>query len=242
MFLISHLPVSRKSDLSDVRQVAAIIQSHLTNGSTPKFGPLPHKHVEYGIARLRNDHQGEIIEPLAFLSVVRWLETQKDLCLEENLIHKLADQSSRGYSFEEVVILFLLRTFCCPTALNSVFKFHGTVPEWAGSETYIVGHLNDKEVPVNILEDPPRHPSLGVVHYAKSIEDIIQWLKKSPASSVLVPIHLFGPDMIIKCHGVLLMGQAKSYLTGNINELDAKTATEALESLNPVNWFKTTKV
>lgn len=235
------MPVSRKSDLSDVRHVAAIIQSHLTKGSTPKYGPLPHKHVEYGIARLRKDHQGEIIEPLAFLSVVRWLETQKDLCLDENLFHKLGDQT-RGYAFEEVVILFLLRTFCRPTALNSVFKFHGTVPEWAGSETYIVGYLNDEEVPVNILEDPPRNPSLGVVQYAESIEDVIQWLKKSPASSVLMPTHVFGPDMIIKCHDVLLMGQAKSYRDGNINELDAPTATDALQSLNPVNWFKTTKV
>jgi len=236
------LPISRKSDLSDFRQVVAIIQSHLTKGSTPTFGPLSHKHVEYGIARLRADHQGEIIEPLAFLSVVRWLETQKDLCLEENLIHKLADET-RGYAFEEVVILFLLRTFCRPMALNSVFKFHGTVPEWAGLETYTVGHINDKEVPVNILEDLPRNPSLGVVHYGNSIEDIIQWLKESPTSSVLVPSHLFGPDMIIKCYGgVLLMGQAKSYLDGNINELDAATVTKALKSLNSVNWFKATKV
>lgn len=158
--------------------------------------------------------------------------------MEENLIHNLVDQNSCGYAFEEAVILFLLRTFCRPTPLNSVFKFHGVVPEWAGAETYIVGHLNDEEVPVTILEDPPRHPSLGVVHYAKSIEDVIQWLKKSLASSVLVPSHLFGPDMIIKCHGVLLMGQAKSYLDGNVNEMDAGMATDALQSLNPVNWFK----
>jgi hypothetical protein len=44
--------------------------------------------------------------------------------------------------------------------------------------------------------------------------------------------------MIIKCHGVLLMGQAKSYLDGNVNEMDAGMATDALQSLNPVNWFK----
>jgi hypothetical protein len=128
-------------------------------------------------------------------------------------------------------------------ALNLVFKFHGTVPEWAGLETYTVGHINDEEVLVNIFENLPRHPSLGVVHYANSIEDIIQWLKESPASAVLVPSHLFGPDMIIKCYGgVLLMGQAKSYLDGNINELDAPTVTKALKSLNSVNWFTTTKV
>jgi hypothetical protein len=212
--LICPFPVSHKSDLSDIHDVAGLVQSHLTKGSTPTFGPLPHKHVEYGIAHLRNDHRGEIVEPLVFVSIVTWLETQKDLCVETNLRHILAIQPFRGYAFEELVILFLLRTFSRPTALNSVFNFHGTVPEWADSETHLVGRLEDREVPVSVLDFPPRYPSLGVVYFADSIEDIIRWLKKSPAPSALVPNNLFGPDMIIKCHGLLLMGQAKSFLNG----------------------------
>ncbi len=40
----------------------------------------------------------------------------------------------------------------------------------------------------------------------RTIEDIIRWLKESPAPSVLVATNLFGPDVIIKCHGLLLMG------------------------------------
>jgi len=238
VFLICPLLVSHKSDLSDIRDVAALVQSHLTKGKTPTFGPLPHRHVEYSIAHLRNDHRGEIVEPLVFVSIVTWLETQKDLCVEASLRHALAIQPYRGYAFEELVILFLLRTFSRPTALNLVFKFHGTVPEWADAETHLVGRLEDREVPVNVLDLPPRYPSRGVVYFADSIEDIIRWLKASPVRCVLVPNNLFGPDMIIKCHGLLLMGQAKSFLNGRENELGATTVEKAINSLNPANWFR----
>ena len=106
LFCLSHC--SHESDPSDIREVALIVQSHLTNESTPTFGPLAHKHVEYGIAYLRDNHQGEIIEPLAFLSIVRWFETQKDLCLETNLRQQLAYEKFRGNTFEGLVILFLV--------------------------------------------------------------------------------------------------------------------------------------
>jgi hypothetical protein len=221
--------------------VAWIVQSHLIKKSTPTFGPLAHKHVEYGIARLRNDHRGEIIEPLAFLSIVRWFETQIDISLEANLRLRLADEELRGHACEWMVILFLVRTFCRPTVLSSVFKFHGTVPKWADMPAQMVARMEDGEVVVNVLENPPRYPSLGVVYYANTIEDIIRWFEDSPAPSVLVPTHLFGPDVIIKCAGGLhLIGQTKSCLTGNINELNATTTEDAINSLNSANWFITT--
>ena len=91
--------------------------------------------------------------------------------------------------------------------------------------------------PVSVLDVPPRHPSLGVVHYAETIEDIIRWLKESPAPCVLVATHLFGPDLIIQCHRLLFMGQDKSFLTCNKNELDAHTTARAINSLNPKKWF-----
>ena len=97
-------PSQRESVPLDVREVALVVQSHLIKKSTPTFGPLLHKHVEYGIAHLRDDHQGEIIEPLPFLSIVRWLKTQKDLCLEANLSHQLANTDYHGHTFEGVVI------------------------------------------------------------------------------------------------------------------------------------------
>ena len=147
-------------------------------------------------------------KPLAFLSIVRWFETQENLSLETYLRHPLADKEFRGHG---VVILFLLRTFCRPTVLSDVLKFHGAVPEWADMKARIVGRIEGKEVAVNVLENPPRYPSLGVVYYAKTIED---------RQSVLVPAHLSGPDAIIKCcDGLHLMGQTKSFLEGNLTRL-----------------------
>ncbi|KAF8523132.1 hypothetical protein BU17DRAFT_86285 [Hysterangium stoloniferum] len=199
-----------------IQEVAAIVQSHLTKGSTPTFGPLTHKHVEYGIARLcenHQNHQGQITEPLAFLSIMKWFETQNDLSL---------NQHSRGYG------------------LRIIFKFYGTTPVWANQEARIVARLNGNEVPVDILGNLPMNPALGVVHYAETIEEIIGWIDGSPtASAVLVTSHLFGPDMIIRLQdGIFLMGQAKSYLDGNKNELSAATIVSALDSLNPAHWFK----
>ena len=49
------------------------------------FGPVTDKVVEYGIAHLRDGHKGHMFEPLAFLSVMNWLEAQDDLNLKSNL-------------------------------------------------------------------------------------------------------------------------------------------------------------
>jgi hypothetical protein len=46
-------------DLKARRAVAHIVQSHLTMGAAPTFGPVTDKVVEYGIARLRNRHEGQ---------------------------------------------------------------------------------------------------------------------------------------------------------------------------------------
>ena len=140
-----------------------------------------------------------------------------------------------------VVILFLLRKFCRPTALNTVFKFCGNIPSWADTLTQIAGHLQGGlEVPVNVLEIPWRYPLLVVVYYADTIEDIIWWFNELPALSILVPTHLFGPDIIIKYFdGVHLLGQVKSCLEGNINEIVATMTAHAINSLNPMQWFTT---
>ena len=68
-------------------------------------------------------------------------EAQKDLCLETNLRHPLADVDYHGNAFEGVVIL---RTFCRPTVLSTVFKFHGTLQNWAHTWTQIAGRLGGR--------------------------------------------------------------------------------------------------
>jgi hypothetical protein len=84
-----------------------------------------------------------------------------------------------------------------------------------------------------------------VVDYASSIEETIDWLDKPDnASALLIPSHLFGPDVMARCRStssnrtVLLMGQFKSYTSGNKESLNAETVVKALTSLQPDHWFK----
>lgn len=200
--------------------------------------------VEYGIARLRvdNDHEGQIIEPLAFLSLLKWLKNQPGINQRNIIRDRLSSESSRGSAYEEVVILFLLRRMGDKVPFSHIFDFHGTPPSWANEEAQVVGHLSGKFVPVDVLGDRPRNPSLGGVQYAKDMDGIIKWFENRTSTAVLVPTTDFGPDVLVRCGDVngdvILMGQAKSYLHGNKNFLDAETMRKALESLHPDHWFK----
>jgi hypothetical protein len=216
-------------------------------GQTPTYGTRRHQLVEHGIARLREEHKREIIEPLAFLSVMQWLEKQPQLNLRANLQLRLGDHSSCGTAFEEVAFLYLLRALRHPVPFTTVFDFiPRCTPSWADEKAYIVARRDKKDVPVDVLGGgAPENPGLSVAHYASNIEDIIGWIDELDTVSVLlIPGHLFGPDVMVRCRtypskrNVLLMGQLKSYTVGNNASLNAQTVTEALTSLHPDHWFK----
>jgi hypothetical protein len=99
------------------------VQSHLLKGQSPTYGPVTARLVEYGIARLREGHKGQIVEPLAFLSLMRWLQGQGHLNLEANLRSRLGNESERGSAFEEVGNLYLLRALRNPVRFSTVFNF-----------------------------------------------------------------------------------------------------------------------
>lgn len=130
-------------------EAARIVQSHFTRGLTPTFGPVSEKLVEYGIARLRDGHKGHIVEPLAFLSVMKWLEGQ-EVNVKSILRGRL---DSRGKAFEELVVLYLLRILRHPIPLSTTFDFRGTPPEWAHEPAQVVGCLDGSNVSV---EKPQR--------------------------------------------------------------------------------------
>ncbi|KAF8224450.1 hypothetical protein L208DRAFT_1461528 [Tricholoma matsutake] len=240
-----------KLDSTTLQEAAQIVQSHLTKGKSLTFGPVTTRLVEYGIARLRNHHKGQIVEPLAFLSLMKWLQTLDHGNLEANIRSRLALQASRGDGCEELVILYLLRMLRYPVLLSMIFNFCNP-PVWANNMVQIVGRLDGIDVAVDILGGAPQNPGLGVVHYAADIEEVICWLENpAVAPAVLITTHLFGPDVIIRCssplsnstiasRNILVMGQLKSYTGGNKESLDARMITEALTSLNRVHWFKQT--
>ena len=61
------------------------MESHLAREQFPTFGPVTARLVEYGLARLRQGHKAHIIEPLAFLSLMKWLENQDHVNLAANI-------------------------------------------------------------------------------------------------------------------------------------------------------------
>ena len=221
-----------------------IVQSHLTKGQSPTYGPVTAKLVEYGIARLRDGHKGHITEPLAFLSMMIWLKTHYNQHLEGGIRLRAGDVHSRGYAFEETMVLYLLRKLRYPVPLCTIFDFHPKLtPPWANEEAHIVARLNGAEVSVDVIGEAPQNPGLGVVHYAGTIEDIICWIETlDPAPAILIPSDLFGADILLRAkllsRNVILMGQFKSYTNGNKCTLDATTLSNALNSLHPDHWFK----
>ena len=226
------------------------MQSHLTKGQSPTFGPVTARLVEYGLARLRQGHTGHIVEPLAFLSLMKWLEKQNHVSLAANIRSRLGFPASRGDAYEELIILYLLRMLRYPVPFSTIFNFHNT-PVWANDMVQIVGRLDGMDVAVDVLGDAPENPGLGVVHYAASVEDVIRWIETPAAApAVLVATHLFGPDVMIRCSSspsnstvtstILLMGQFKSFTDGNKESLDAGTISHGLTSLNRHHWFKQT--
>ena len=65
---LSFPPFWHNSDPNALSEAAQIVQSHLTQGTSPPFGPVTVQLVEYGIACRCDRETGQIIEPLAFVS------------------------------------------------------------------------------------------------------------------------------------------------------------------------------
>ncbi|KAN0121604.1 hypothetical protein V8E52_003500, partial [Russula decolorans] len=218
------------TDSSAVVEAGKIVQSHLLKGQSPTYGPVTARLVEYGLAHLREGHKGHIVEPLAFLSLMRWLQDKGHLSLEANLRSRLGNESERGNAFEEVVNLYLLRALRNPVRFSTIFNFQCR-PSWADEMTRMVALRNGQPVAVDVLGETPRNPGLGV---------------PDNATALLIPSPLFGPDVMARCSStssnrtVLLMGQFKSYTSGNKESLNADTIAKALTSLQPDHWFKQT--
>jgi hypothetical protein len=194
--------------------------------TTPTYGPVTARLVEYGIARLREEHQGQIVEPLAFL-LMKWFQNHPSVSLERNLRSQLAVhwQFPRGDAYEQLVVLYLLRALRYSVPLSKIFKCDSS-PSWADENIHNV--------------DLPQNPGLGVMHYAEDIEDVLEWIENvNPAwPAVLVSTTQFSLDVLVRTSNGLLMGQFKSYMKGNKETLGTTMLSQALTSLNRNHWFK----
>ncbi|KAF8341836.1 hypothetical protein F5887DRAFT_1062436 [Amanita rubescens] len=203
------------------QETVRIVRSHLIKGESPHYGPVTAKLVEYGIARL-------------------------------HIRLRAGDGNSRGYAFENAMVLYLLRGLGTPVFLNTIFHFHPeSTPSWVDEKAQIqvVARLGGNYIPVNIMGEAPQNPGPCIVHYAETIDDVINWIETlDPAPAILISSNLFGPDVLLKVklwsestakpRIVIVMAQLKSYTRGNKATLDAQTLSKALTSLHPEHWFK----
>ena len=226
-----------------MKDVESIVHSHSTKKEAPSYGPVSQRVVEYGIARLREDFMGEIDEPLALFSLLRWFETQEGFQLANGLKQRLGDQEQRGLAFEELVILYITKIFRNPVRLDQVFEFHSSPPTWASEPAQLVHRVGtNKFEPVDLDSQSPHTPATGVTCYAEKAKDVICWLTESRLGWCC-PSNSFGPDLLMWLRFSsgevrLVMIQNKSYFSGNVDSLKANVVADALDSLTPGHWFK----
>jgi len=128
-----------------LREAAQIVQSHLIKGQCSMFGPTTARLVEYGIACLRDEHQGQIVEPLAFLSLMWWLQSKKFLKLEANMRSRLSCEDSRGMGYENVIVCTCSEPCATRSPLGRFSTFMAPLPfgrtRWPRSLHTSMGHM-----------------------------------------------------------------------------------------------------
>jgi hypothetical protein len=146
--------------------------------------------------------------------------------------------------FEEAVLLSLTRLFRDGKPLSDVFKFVGkesdpekNVPDWAHQKGYTVSQNPEAELVVaDIVNGNPVLPSAGVAYSAKNPNDVRRWIT-SKRTLWCIPGQFMGPDLLMWLRLddgrlLLVLIQAKCYLTGNIDTLVPQVTSQAIQSLN----------
>jgi hypothetical protein len=196
--------------------------------------------IEFGLARFMGEGPEIIVEePLALMSVLRYFE-KEGLTPDDFIRDRM--QVNKGVAFEEAVLLACTRLFRRGARLDQVFRFHGETPPWARQSASIVTRgngdtLNDFDIP----NGDPVVPSNGIAFIADDPEDVKKWMKLMHTGWCL-PGQNAGPDLMAWLRLsdgrlLLLLFQAKCYLTGNLDTIAAAVLAKAIRSLIPNEFF-----
>lgn len=125
--------------------------------------------------------------------------------------------------------------------MDQVFQFHGETPAWACQSVSIVTQMNGKIQVFDIPNGDPVVPSAGIAFYAKDPKDAEDWIR-SMRVGWCIPGNNMGPDLMawLRLNDgrlLLLLIQAKCYLTGNIDTVDAAVTAEAIRLLTPGRFY-----
>jgi hypothetical protein len=206
--------------------------------------------VEYGLAQFKNKGDTDnslmpvvIKEPLALVSIMRYLESQGHTLVQH--IQTDLNGAGRWAGFEKlvlVVITKLLRDGNSP--LTDIFQFHGETPEWAREKAQIVVQTSsDDYKPFDIIDDESVLHSIGFACEAEGPEDVQRWLQHGGAGWC-IPGNKMGPDLMawvrLPSSGriLLLVIQAKCRLSGTNTSTSADITADAIGSLTPGEFFR----
>ena len=213
----------------------------VTKGVHPKWDTTKSKLVELGVARFTsgNDTAVTIEEPVALIAVLRRFETS----LKRNVATAIASTIpvSQGEGFEQAVLLSLTINFRKNRTLSDVFKFYGEIPAWAKLNARIVRRGQTEFEDGDIITGRALDPSAGSSFYAENPHDVKDWLvSKLNTWCRLGP--LMGPDLITRLQledgrKILLLIQAKCYLTGNKDTIPANVTAKAITSITPSRFY-----
>lgn len=195
--------------------------------------------VECGLARFMGEGPNVIVEePMALMSILRYFQ-KEGLTLDDDIRERM--QYAKGHAFEEAVLLSCTRLFRRGARLDQVFQFRGETPAWARQSASIVTRMDGETKVFDIPNGDPVVPSAGIAFYAKDPKDVENWIKSMRAGWCL-PGNNMGPDLMAWLRLddgrlLLLLIQAKCYLTGNIDTVAAEVTAKAIRSLIPGRFF-----
>jgi hypothetical protein len=199
--------------------------------------------VEHGFARFISEGSDDAIveEPIALMSILRHFE-KEGYTIDNDVRARM--QYAKGQAFEEAVLLSCTKLFRQGARLDQVFRFHGKTPEWACQEASIVTRLNGETLEMfDIPNENPVVPSAGIAYFAQDPKDVENWIK-SMKTGWCLPGQNMGPDLMawLRLHDgrlLLVLFQAKCYLTGNRHTISADVTANAIRSLTPGHYFST---
>jgi hypothetical protein len=195
--------------------------------------------VEAGLGRFVVETPTEtgiiIAEPLAIISIMRYLESKGKAHIS-NALGTLQD--NQGVGFEPAVLLGMTKLLQNRKPLREIVNFKELSPEWANCTAQLVRRSSTG---FQNFDWNGSLPTTDLTHYAESIEEVKAWLE-SGTTAWCFPGKLIGPDIMARvmlsnrCL-VLLAIQVKGHLSSNTNTVTADTATKAIRSLDPKNWY-----
>ncbi|KAK2464549.1 hypothetical protein APHAL10511_003407 [Amanita phalloides] len=203
-----------KLDSNAIQEAARIVQSHLIKGKSPEYGPVTTKLVEYGIARLCEEHKGHIVEPLAFLSATT---SRLRYPVPFKAIFDFHPELTPTWADEMAHIV--ARLHGSDVSVDVI----GGAPQNPGLSVVYYGETNEDVICwIETLDPAPAILIPGTLFGP----DVLLRVKLSSSK----------PNDVSQI--VILMGQFKSYMDGNKESLNAQTLSHALSSLHPNHWFK----